>query len=291
MTDPIVTPAPSAPAPAPAAPAPAPATPAPAPAAPAAADPISTPAPAPIETRAVPLPVMEKLRSELQAAKQSAAEAQRQAQLYNEQIALYRANMPAPQQQAPAPMPQAQAAAVADLLDGMKDDQLLEAGQVRKALAALSQQQEQKIQSLVQQALGQLQPKLTALELAQENPQFKQIMKEQLPALIQEQPWVAELIKSLPREKQLATAAQFAMLRARSQAAAQPAAPMPAAAPPANLMDELNRIIENQAKPGNPGAAGGIPATSLSMADRIAKMTSAEFADYKAQVLSGKVSL
>jgi len=244
----------------------------------------------------VPLPVMEKLRSEMQMTKQQLSEYQQKMQLANEQLALYRANMPAPQQPAPAPMPQAQAAAVADLLDGMKDDQLLEAGQVRKALAALSQQQEQKIQSLVQQAMGQLQPKLTALELAQENPQFKQIMKEQLPALIQEQPWVADLIKSLPREKQLATAAQFAMLRARSQATQQPASapvapPQVPAATPANLMDELNRIIENQAKPGNPGAAGGIPATSLSVADRIAKMTSAEFAEYKARVMSGKASL
>ena len=275
-------------APAPAAPvAPAPAT--PAPAAPAA--PTEAPAPAPVETRMVPVPVMEKLRSELQASKSQLSEYQQQMQLANERLALYRANMPAPQAPAPAPMPQAQAAAVADLLDGMKDDQLLEAGQVRKALSALSQQQEQKFQSLAQQLMGQLQPKLTALELAQENPQFKQIMKEQLPALIQEQPWVADILRSLPREKQLATAAQFAMLRARQQAAAPPAAPPQAPAAPVNLMDELNRIIENQAKPGNPGAAGGIPAMSLSSADRIARMSSAEFADYKAQVLSGKASL
>jgi len=238
----------------------------------------------------VPVPVMEKLRSELQASKSQLSEYQQQMQLANERLALYRANMPAPQQPTLAP-PQVQAA-VADLLNGAPDDRLIEAGEVRKALSALSQQQEQKVQALVQQALGQLQPKLMALELAQENPQFKQIMKEQLPALIQEQPWVAELIKSLPREKQLATAAQFAMLRARQQAAALPAAPpqVPAAAP-ANLMDELNRIIENQAKPGNPGAAGGTPATALSWAAKIPQMSSAEFADFKARVNRGEVTL
>jgi len=263
--DEINSPTPAAPA-APAAPA-VPVAPA-APAAPAASAEPAAPAPAP-ETRTVPLPVIEKMRSELQSTKAEREQMSQQLQLMRDQMALYRANAP----QAPAPQPQAPAptaAAIADLLEGVPDSNLLEAGHVRKALKL----QQQQMMGMIQDAVKSLQPQLAEIKLTQHVPHYQQLLKEQLPAIMQENPMFAEIIRSLPQEKQLPAAVQFAKMRAERMAA--PAAP---AAPAAtgNIMDEINRIIENQAKPGNPGTGQSVPGAAVSLAARYASMSAEDF--------------
>lgn len=265
--DEINSPTPAAPA-APAAPA-VPVAPA-APVAPAVSAEPAAPAPAP-ETRTVPLPVIEKMRSELQSTKAEREQMSQQLQLMREQMALYRANAPqapAPQQHAPAPA----AAAIADLLEGVPDSNLLEAGHVRKALKL----QQQQFVGMIQDAVKSLQPQLAEIKLTQQVPQYQQLLKEQLPAIMQENPMFVEIIKSLPPEKQLPAAVQFAKMRA-DRMAAPPAVPQPAQAATGNIVDEINRIIENQAKPGNPGTGQATPAAAISLAARYASMPREEF--------------
>jgi hypothetical protein len=239
----------------------------------------------PAESRTVPLEVIEKMRSELQAAKAKAEQAERQAQLYNEQISLYRANAPQQPQHQPQ-APQQAAAELVDLLDGVKDDTLLEAAHVRQALKKYDAQQQQYVRTQIQNALGGLMPKLTEIELTNRVPNYQQLIKDHLPTLISENPMVMDTIKS--SSNPLVTAVQFAKTRADMLAKQQAAAPAAQTTAPTSVMDEISRIIENQGKPGNPGTGVGTPAAAVSLAQRIGSMSSEEFAEMKEKVKRGE---
>ena len=267
----------------------------PAPIAEPAADPV---APQASEVRQVPLSALEKVRDEVQAAKSASQQLEQQNRFLTEQLALYRANAPqsmqqgagfTPQQSATPSyvMPQSapQATPLAAFLEGVADDGLVEAGQVRAALEKYNGYVQQQVAQAIEGVKTTLVPELTQLRLAQEIPNYKQLIEEHLPPMISADPGLAQTIKQSPNP--LMTAVKFAKMRADLMLSAQaPANPNPAS--PVNVLDEINRIIANQAKPGNPGLSGGAINPSVSAASAIATMPEKDFKAMVEEVKRGK---
>lgn len=266
-----------------------------APASPAQPDPAVQPAaptqPAPpAEVRSVPLTALEKMREEMQTIKASNQQLEQTRQMLTEQLALYRANAPQPvQPQAqpqffqPQPQAQPQNTPLSTLLEGVADDGLVEAGQVRNALKQYDGYVQQQVARAVNEVKTALMPEVTQLRLAQEVPDYKQLIETHLPPMINNDPGLVQTIKQSPNP--LMTAVKFAKMRADMLASAQ--APSQPTTPVMSVMDEINAIIANQAKPGNPGLSQGA-INPISAASAMASMSEKDFKAMVEEVKRGK---
>ena len=146
-----------------------------------------------------------------------------------------------------------------DPFSGLADDAPLTAGQARKAL-----QNQRKQMDVISSQL--------AFSLS--NPGFADTIKNNLPKMLKDNPGLMQLISSSPAPLEAA----YSLARLAPSAGSQ-----------TDVGDQMARILRNSEKPGSASAAAG--GAGISPASRIAKMSDAEFAEYKELVKAGKVSI
>lgn len=149
----------------------------------------------------------------------------------------------------------------ADPFSGMADETPLTVGQAKKAL---------------QGQAGQVNALASQLSFSMANPGFAETIKKNLPQIINKNPGLLQVIRASPNP--LAAAYSIARLTHGVQGATGP-----------DFGAQANRIVENSEKPGSASAASG--GAGISAASRIAKMSDAEFAEYKEMVKAGKIKI
>lgn len=170
---------------------------------------------------------------------------------------LARANQFAqPTSPVPAAAPVAAPAAPQDPFDGIDDDEIMTAKDVKQRVVPF-------FMSMIQQVAG-------AVAVSQRQSQYTDVSTEDIrsfiPKIVQEDPAIGQVLSNLPGPAQFMMAQVLTRLAKRGSAG--PATPAPQAAPgitagvqPAPAADPLvelaRTILANSQKPGAPGSAGG----------------------------------
>lgn len=159
------------------------------------------------------------------------------------------------QQQQPQPAPPAQQAPPAEqeqkIFDGMDDDDILSVKDVRNALSSMKPQNT--IAPELDSQIQRMNATIAQMQVAQQDPQYEQTIREYLPELINTNPQFKEMIARSPNPLQAAlTVSRMNPRFAQAQQAGQEQAQAPV-----DPLSQLAQIIENATKPGSPASAGG----------------------------------
>ena len=214
----------------------------------------------------VPLSVVEAVRKELSEAKASKTEIE--AKLNQLQMMSQMGGFGQPGQPAQPAAPAAQPAQPEDPLSGMEDDELINAKDIRKILQTVQGNRPD-----LSKEIEPLHMKIAKIEVQAADPNYEKTIRTYLPEMITVNPVLRDMITRAPNP--LAAALTVAKMSPKfvqaQQAAANPANPEP----PADILSDLQKIIENATKPGTPGAMGG--GGAISGNDRFRTMNDADF--------------
>jgi len=200
----------------------------------------------------VPVSVIQALRDELRTAKDEAA--------------LYRARGGQPQQG----FQQHQAApqTPADPFAGLGDDDLVDGKAVKRLMTEFA---------------SSLSSQFDRLNFAVQNPGYQETIQRDLVPLLNDNPGLAQAFQSgnLP---QIAVEMARTVGKLRTQPNPGGGGQPQAGAPPANVLDIVNQIIENSKKPRSPAQAGA--SAGISDAARLASMSNEDFSKWREKMLS-----
>lgn len=225
----------------------------------------------------VPLHVVEAVRNELKDTKTQAQTLREQMQQI-QALQQFGGGMPQ-QQQAQSPT---QSQTVEDPLSGMEDDDLLSVNDMRKIITQIK-------------TTSTPDPNLTntiaKMQVQMQDPNYETTIRTYLPEMVASQPILREMITRAPNP--LAAALSVAKMSPRyiqgnqQQQLQQQGGQQQQGqnTGPRDVLSDLQRIIENATKPGNPGAVGG--GGAVSGFDRFRNMPDADFDAEVNRVLNG----
>jgi len=222
--------------------------------APAAGGQSEAPSEAPATNVTVPLHVVQTVRQELASEKAARADVEQRLQLF-----MMQGQQQPPQQQAPPPE---------DPLAGMQDDELINVKDLRKLVSNMRPGITPEIQTTI-----------AKLEAKVQDPNYEATIRTYLPDMITAQPTLRDMIARAPNP--LHAALTVAKMSPKYQEAQkQPNAPR------ADILNDLQRIIENATKPMSPGSMGG--GGAVAGHDRFRTMSDQDFEAEVQRVLSGR---
>jgi hypothetical protein len=212
----------------------------------------------------VPLHVVEAVRNELSTFKGKNSELEEKLMQFQ--------MMPPPAAQPAAAAP----AAPTDPLDGMDDDELVNVKDIRKIIQTVKQDNS---------SVAPLKADFAKLQLHVMDPNYETTIRNYLPEMVTVNPMLKGMI--MRAENPLAAALAVARMSPKFIQAMEAAkAGGTAPSPPKDILSDLQRIIENAAKPGAPGAMGG-GGGAVAGNDRFRTMNDADFDNEVQRVLSG----
>lgn len=251
---------------------------------PATATPAGQPASAaaPIKEVAVPLHVVEAIRNELSDSKKTAGELRGQLEQIKALQQMGGFNAPSQQVQPTAPAQSAQPE-FKDPFEGVSDGELVTVADVRKMVKTLQAAPQT---DGTKQTIANLTQALNKIQLQVQDPQYETTIRTYLPEMITANPGLRELIQRTPNPVMAALA--IAKLSPKYQAtlnkSAEPTSQNPTQPP--DILSDLQRIIENAARPGTPASAGGMGA--VTGFDRFKTMNDKDLDAEVNRVLSGQ---
>jgi hypothetical protein len=154
------------------------------------------------------------------------------------------------------------------------EEELVSVADLNK-LAQHIAQQRQDPQS--QQAIDQLNFTIGKMQAQIQDPNYEQTIRTYLPEAINNNPFLANVIQSAPKANQIQMALAAAKMTSGYQAAQQQQHPNNGqpTQPQMDALAQLQQVIENASKPGNPGQMGGSGA--MQGRDRWKSMSDADF--------------
>lgn len=205
--------------------------------------------------RMVPLEVVQSMRDELKEAKERARRAEYFAQQGQQQ-----------QQQQPQKS--------TDPLDEMEDDDFLTAGQARKIIQRQQQQSEQVLREM---------------QLRQQTPDYDDVIKNDLPKLVEQKPHLRDAI--LSSQDPYSLAYELGRAYRDAQGAAQQQQPQEATTTEGTNVEqgsELDQALQKQQQtPGSPSQAAGAQRGTVSQESRYDTMSPEEFEEEIRKVRRG----
>lgn len=226
------------------------------------------------ETRQVPLSALMGVRDELKTYKEKSQSLESQIQQLRMQQQFY-------QQPAQPQVPEKQQNEdLLNALEDLSDDDLIDKKTVARVVKGL---QDRISQPQDNREIEGLKFELAKVQLASKDKNYEATIKEYLPEIATQNPAIEQTLRAMPtRSQQLMAAYSFAIMNPRyRQATGQETQnPQP------SLLEQLDRILENQGKPKNPALATG-GGSMIDGADRIATMSDAEFRAFKERVKAG----
>ena len=230
------------------------------------------------ETRQVPLSALMGVREELKSYKEKA---QTLEQEMNQLRMAQRFAQPQPgQTPQDAATQHRQEADLLESLSDLSDDDLVDKKAIARVVKGL---QERLSRPQTNDEVRALKVELAKVQLSAKDPEYENTIKTYLPEMALQNPAIEQTLRALPNEQKLMAAYSFAIMNPKYQQAKQGGQEQN---PQPNLLEQLDRILENQGKPKNPAMSGGSSAI-IEGADRIANMSSEEFRAFKERVKSG----
>lgn len=228
----------------------------------------------PEETRQVPLSALMGVRDELKTYKEKATSLE--GQLNNLKM---QQRFSQPQ---PGRGPTQQQQAESDLLESLSDindDEFVDKKAIAKVVRGLQQRM---TQPQGNEEVANLRFELAKVQLSSKDPDYEKTIKTYLPEVAMQNPAIEQTLKAMPtKEQQLMAAHAFAMTNPKYQQAKTGTDNTKE-----TLLDQLDKILNNQSKPKNPAGAGG-GGSVVDGADRVASMSSEEFDAFKERVKAG----